>query len=350
MVFPFHFEQLLQVCSFMQQRIESMHDSWIESMMKLARNDVITANNKPPMKILLHMGLLTKEMGLNFGMAALHGGPLGELVQWSDLMATLHLLGHDVTLSWSPERLKYLLGNIDDFNGCLPTKRKFDLVFTDVNGVSQMMQILGSLHDYRCVLRVLDVFGTEAEFNHPFFNPNKHQNGDWGGYGLNLAQFFTHFPHSPDNSFLGFVIAKQPEMTTSRLRDRALIYGKRAEILRGRKKESFLELIRHQFPDVHATIKGEVPEDVVNHGNVNQKTFLGLLRSAKLFVGFESPIEGPAALEAISQGAVFLNPKFDPPKSLDLSKPTRRKIKSQNPFAEEFIGESIVEMIFLRVF
>jgi len=81
-----------------------------------------------------------------------------------------------------------------------------------------MMQILGSLHDYRCVLRVLDVFGTEAEFNHPFFNPNKHQNSDWGGYGLNLAQFFTHFPHSPDNSFLGFVIAKQPEMTTSRLR------------------------------------------------------------------------------------------------------------------------------------
>ena len=123
----------------MQQRIESMHDSWIESMMKLARNDVITANNKPPMKILLHMGLLTKEMGLNFGMAALHGGPLGELVQWSDLMATLHLLGHDVTLSWSPERLKYLLGNIDDFNGCLPTKRKFDLVFTDVNGVSQVL-------------------------------------------------------------------------------------------------------------------------------------------------------------------------------------------------------------------
>ena len=134
------------------------------------------------------------------------------------------------------------------------------------------------------------------------------------------------------------------------VRDRALIYGKRAEILRGRKKESFLELIRHQFPNVHATIKGEVPEDVVNHGNVNQKTFLGLLRSAKLFVGFESPIEGPAALEAISQGAVFLNPKFDPPKSLDLSKPTRRKIKSQNPFAEEFIGESIFEMIFLRVF
>lgn len=28
------------------------------------------------------------------------------------------------------------------------------------------------------------------------------------GKGLNPAQFYTHFPHSPDNSFLGFVVEK----------------------------------------------------------------------------------------------------------------------------------------------
>ena len=30
---------------------------------------------------------------------AYHGAPLGEMVQWSDLLAALYILGHDLTLS-----------------------------------------------------------------------------------------------------------------------------------------------------------------------------------------------------------------------------------------------------------
>jgi len=103
--------------------------------------------------------------------------------------------------------------------------------------------MLGSIYHYRGLLRILDVYGTEPQFNHPVYNP---QRGDrtWGGKdmqhrkfcsaykwcisdiyvscwvqrflltvfegkGLNPAQFFTHFPHSPDNSFLGFVVEKR---------------------------------------------------------------------------------------------------------------------------------------------
>ncbi len=29
------------------------------------------------------------------------GGPLGELVQWSDLISSIYVLGHNVTLMWN---------------------------------------------------------------------------------------------------------------------------------------------------------------------------------------------------------------------------------------------------------
>ena len=31
---------------------------------------------------------------------AFHGGPLGELTQWADVIATLYLLGHKLMLRW----------------------------------------------------------------------------------------------------------------------------------------------------------------------------------------------------------------------------------------------------------
>ena len=34
---------------------------------------------------------------------AFRGGPLGELVQWSDLISVLHILGHDLTIGLSVE-------------------------------------------------------------------------------------------------------------------------------------------------------------------------------------------------------------------------------------------------------
>ena len=56
---------------------------------------------------------------------------------------------------------------------------------------------------------------------------------------------------------------------------------------------------------------------------------------------------GPAALEAIANGAVFLNPKFTPPHGRGnteffLGKPTSRNLTSQHPYAEEFVNKSAV--------
>lgn len=51
----------------------------------------------------------------------------------------------------------------------------------------------------------------------------------------------------------------------------------------------------------------------------------------KLFIGFGFPYEGPAPLEAIANGCIFLQPKFNPPHSslnhnFFRGKPTSRKV------------------------
>lgn len=51
----------------------------------------------------------------------------------------------------------------------------------------------------------------------------------------------------------------------------------------------------------------------------------------KVFIGFGFPYEGPAPLEAIANGCIFLQPKFDPPHSslnheFFRGKPTSRKV------------------------
>lgn len=55
-------------------------------------------------QILVHPGAVLDEVGI--AKAAFSGGPLGELVQWSDLISTLHMLGHQVHLSASLKDLQ----------------------------------------------------------------------------------------------------------------------------------------------------------------------------------------------------------------------------------------------------
>ena len=37
------------------------------------------------------------------------GGPLGELVQWADLLATLYVLGHELIISFEIEHITNLV-------------------------------------------------------------------------------------------------------------------------------------------------------------------------------------------------------------------------------------------------
>ncbi|CAB1344914.1 unnamed protein product [Coregonus sp. 'balchen'] len=57
-------------------------------------------------QILVHVGFLTEESGDVFSPKVLKGGPLGEMVQWADILTALHVLGHNLKISMSLKELQ----------------------------------------------------------------------------------------------------------------------------------------------------------------------------------------------------------------------------------------------------
>jgi alpha-1,3(6)-mannosylglycoprotein beta-1,6-N-acetyl-glucosaminyltransferase len=102
--------------------------------------------------------------------------------------------------------------------------------------------------------------------------------------------------------------------------------------------------------EIHATVIADdnltsnLPPYVINHGILPTEKLQQLLQESKLFIGLGFPYEGPAPLEAIAQGCVFINPQFNPPHSsantkFFKGKPTLRQVTSQHPYTEDFLGE-----------
>ncbi|XP_004626430.1 alpha-1,6-mannosylglycoprotein 6-beta-N-acetylglucosaminyltransferase A [Octodon degus] len=336
---------------WMRLRIRRMADAWIQAIKSLAEKQNLEKRKRK--KVLVHLGLLTKESGFKIAETAFSGGPLGELVQWSDLITSLYLLGHDIRISASLAELKEIMKKVvGNRSGC-PTvgDRIVELIYIDIVGLAQFKKTLGpSWVHYQCMLRVLDSFGTEPEFNHANYAQSKGHKTPWGKWNLNPQQFYTMFPHTPDNSFLGFVVEQHlnssdiHHINEIKRQNQSLVYGKVDSFWKN--KKVYLDII-HTYMEVHATVYGSstknIPSYVENHGILSGRDLQFLLRETKLFVGLGFPYEGPAPLEAIANGCAFLNPKFNPPKSSKntdffIGKPTLRELTSQHPYAEVFIG------------
>ncbi|TKC53431.1 hypothetical protein EI555_014886, partial [Monodon monoceros] len=56
--------------------------------------------------VLVHIGFLTEESGDVFSPRVLKGGPLGEMVQWADILAALYVLGHGLRVTVSLKELQ----------------------------------------------------------------------------------------------------------------------------------------------------------------------------------------------------------------------------------------------------
>uniref|UniRef100_W5K7V0 alpha-1,6-mannosyl-glycoprotein 6-beta-N-acetylglucosaminyltransferase n=1 Tax=Astyanax mexicanus TaxID=7994 RepID=W5K7V0_ASTMX len=337
---------------WMMLRIKRMEEPWVSAIRSLATKQDLQRRKRK--KILVHLGLLTKESGFKIAENAFSGGPLGELVQWSDLITTLYLLGHDIRISASIAELKEIMRKVMGNKSSCPTQgdKVVELIYIDIVGLSQFKKTLGpSWVHYQCMLRVLDSFGTEPEFNHAHYAQSKGHKTPWGKWNLNPQQFNTMFPHTPDNSFLGFVVEQHLNASDIRHIDdikrqnQSLVYGKVDNFWKDKKK--YLDII-HSYTEVHGTVHGtstvHLPPYVKNHGILSGRDLQFLLRETKLFVGLSFPYEGPAPLEAIANGCAFLNPKFHPPKSSKNTdffkgKPTLRELTSQHPYAEVYIGQ-----------
>lgn len=70
------------------------------------------------LQILIHIGFLTEESGDVFSPRVLKGGPLGEMVQWADILAALFVLGHSLRVTVSLKELqRWVLGCIQVLGG-----------------------------------------------------------------------------------------------------------------------------------------------------------------------------------------------------------------------------------------
>uniref|UniRef100_A0A8C0Q8A1 alpha-1,6-mannosyl-glycoprotein 6-beta-N-acetylglucosaminyltransferase n=1 Tax=Canis lupus familiaris TaxID=9615 RepID=A0A8C0Q8A1_CANLF len=337
---------------FMKKRTKRLTAQWALAAQRLARK--LGSAWRDQKQILVHIGFLTEESGDVFSPRVLKGGPLGEMVQWADILATLYVLGHGLRITVSLKELQSNLGVPPGRGNCpLTMPLPFDLIYTDYHGLQQMKQHMGlSFKKYRCRIRVIDTFGTEPAYNHEEYATLHGYRTNWGYWNLNPKQFMTMFPHTPDNSFMGFVSEELNETEKQLIRggkasNMAVVYGKEASIWKG--KEKFLGIL-NKYMEIHGTVyyesqrPPEVPAFVKNHGLLPQPEFQQLLRKAKLFIGFGFPYEGPAPLEAIANGCVFLQSRFSPPHSslnheFFRGKPTSREVFSQHPYAENFIGK-----------
>uniref|UniRef100_A0A3P9KQX2 alpha-1,6-mannosyl-glycoprotein 6-beta-N-acetylglucosaminyltransferase n=1 Tax=Oryzias latipes TaxID=8090 RepID=A0A3P9KQX2_ORYLA len=338
--------------SFMKRRIRRLAAQWASAARRL--DEKLRNRWRDKKKILVHIGFLTEESGDVFSPKVLKGGPLGEMVQWADIVTALHVLGHNVKISVSLKELHGFLGVPPGRGSCpLTGALPFDLIYTDYHGLQQMKQHMGlSLRKHKCHIRVIDTFGTEPAYNHEEYATLHGYRTNWGYWNLHGQQYMTMFPHTPDNSFMGFVAEELNEterlyIQRNKVNNMAVVYGKDASMWKD--KEKFLAVL-NRYMEIHGTVyyetqrPPEVPAFVKNHGLLPQQELQQLLRKAKVFIGFGFPYEGPAPLEAIANGCIFLQPKFNPARSslnneFFRGKPTSRKVSSQHPYAEQYIGK-----------
>ncbi|EGT41054.1 hypothetical protein CAEBREN_32321 [Caenorhabditis brenneri] len=348
---------------YMKQRINRLWKKWKEGAHEVITKYPETMTQRKKLNVLVFIGFLANEQKLNFAKKSDHGGPLGELLQWSDLLATLSIIGHHLEVSTDKESLKSIVwkymgrGPCQYVNG---SRQQLDIIFTDIMGLNILRQRHRQfLMNNRCRIRLLDSFGTHAEFTtKSYFLQNKRklsgpdsQRNPWGGHGLDLRQHWTFYPHSDDNTFLGFVVDTEGvgENIQKTSTPSALIYGKQKYMWMDAEKP--IKLLK-KLVKVHATVadlefipknSSSLFDDVQNHGFLNSEEISELLDKTTIFFGLGFPLEGPAPLEAMAHGTVFINAKFEEPKSRKnykflSEKPTLREWTSQNPYMEK-IGE-----------
>ncbi|GAB1609940.1 alpha-1,6-mannosylglycoprotein 6-beta-N-acetylglucosaminyltransferase A-like isoform X1 [Argonauta hians] len=342
--------------AFIRMRIKRMWPKWQEAINSLLKRQSLS--KRPLKRILIHLGLLTKQTGWKFAEMQFKGGPLGELVQWSDLISCLYLLGHNISITSENEQLQEILSKLPSVLSPCQARKDLpvDMIYTDLVGLRQFKKhVKGGYSKFSCLLRIVDSFGTEPAYNARAFSRKNKLHTVWGGQDLHPQQFFTMFPHTPDNSFMGFVVEQHlKEESTAKVRkkNQAVVYGKNELMWDG--KASYLSVVK-KFADIHGTVyvnnksnkSRYIPSYVTNHGLLKGEQLHKLLRESKLFIGLGFPYEGPAPLEAIANGCVFINPRFNPPHGSKNTpffkgKPTSRNLTSQHPYAEHFIGQPYV--------
>jgi len=254
-------------------------------------------------------------------------------------------LGHEVTIVGGDDEAYPRMLDV-------PTMEQYDVVYTDYVGADKMRSAGVLVQAIKDRLRILDMFGTDAEFNGYSRDDPHEARVQFCCLQLPSArQYYTFYP-LPDNSFLGFAILlpQQRHAAPVERGNQAVIWGKdRAywnEQLAGKKEwysglQAYLRFLSTKV-ELHATIAQRtmftedtsswnyVPSFIHNHGYLNSSSALAeLLLRSRMFVGLGFPFDGPAPFEALASGCVFLNRKFSTPQG-----PKNNPFLSGRPFRQ----------------
>uniref|UniRef100_A0A3Q2YB72 alpha-1,6-mannosyl-glycoprotein 6-beta-N-acetylglucosaminyltransferase n=1 Tax=Hippocampus comes TaxID=109280 RepID=A0A3Q2YB72_HIPCM len=217
---------------------------------------------------------------------------------------------------------------------------------TETAAVNDEKVCLSLQQDAICHIRVIDTFGTEPAYNHEEYATLHGYRTNWGYWNLNARQYMTMFPHTPDNSFMGFVSEELNEtekrsIQQSKVNSMAVVYGKEASMWKG--KEGFLQIL-HKYMEVHGTVyyetqrPPEVPAFVKNHGLLPQHELQQLLRKAKVKKKKKKKTLGEyvPVVVCIIPGHSILSVRAKVDHGLFAI--VAVQVSSQHPYAEQYIG------------
>jgi hypothetical protein len=156
-------------------------------------------------------------------------------------------------------------------------------------------------------------------------------------------QFWTFTPDSAANTFLGAAVKsfKKLQEFEGRRHHRQLqvmLYGK--DYAYFQHNVPYVEHLVKSAP-THATARGwpgSAALGVHNHGVLSASKLHDLMAESFVYAGFGEPMTGPAPLEAMANGMIYLNYAFNPPRNLSktMDKPTTQLWTSQFPFLERY--------------
>ena len=171
---------------------------------------------------------------------------------------------------------------------------------------------------------ILDFFGAKSLRNH--------------GMNLSPRRFLTAFP-SVGNTFLGYYIPPTTGNFSHSKLNRGIIWGK--DVNHFDHRHDLLNFVASLSPLV-STSSQSIPHlhrNIEWKGHQTPQSWKLLLQSSKFLLGLGHPLMGPSALDAISQGCMYLNPIYSQP---FLREQTKLSYTSQHPYVADTIGSPYV--------
>jgi hypothetical protein len=254
-----------------------------------------------------------------------HGGPKGEMVVRTGLEHVFTLMGVETDVQHTDEEFDHACTHLGDY--ALIIMDEWTCLTNTPEGVITIkLPLIGHQHK----LFLLTFFGLP----------------DTSIFGIPLQHALSAYPPTQSNTrpvhndFLGFHVK---EITRTFFHQRAgLVWGKLARYFHG--KTALLCSIRAMNISLHSTLttaewdqlEPSARECLTNHYILPEEQWLDLLSSSSFMLGLGHPLLGPSAMEAVSTGAVFINPIYEKAEASHLS------AGSQHPYLADVVGEPLV--------